>query len=63
MNCPLCQRVFEKQKEVEMHIKYFHNKKQQKESSGLQACPECGGVLTFQEGCAMCQSCFYTKCA
>jgi ribonucleoside-diphosphate reductase alpha chain len=30
-------------------------------SSGL-ACPECGSVLIFAEGCLNCRSCGYTKC-
>ncbi len=25
-------------------------------------CPECGGELTFQEGCHICHSCSFTKC-
>jgi ribonucleoside-diphosphate reductase alpha chain len=30
-------------------------------STGL-ACPECGSVLVFAEGCLVCRSCGYTKC-
>jgi ribonucleoside-diphosphate reductase alpha chain len=26
-------------------------------------CPECGGVLSFQEGCVKCSSCGYSKCS
>jgi len=25
-------------------------------------CPDCGGLLIYQEGCFICQSCGYTKC-
>ena len=25
-------------------------------------CPDCGGLLIFQEGCFICQACGYTKC-
>ncbi|MDP3769304.1 MAG: vitamin B12-dependent ribonucleotide reductase, partial [Dehalococcoidia bacterium] len=30
-------------------------------STGL-ACPECGSVLVFAEGCLVCRGCGYTKC-
>jgi ribonucleoside-diphosphate reductase alpha chain len=30
-------------------------------STGL-ACPECGSVLVFSEGCLVCRACGYTKC-
>ena len=29
--------------------------------SGL--CPECGGLLVYQEGCHICYGCGYTKCS
>ena len=25
-------------------------------------CPECGGLLAYQEGCFICSACGYTKC-
>lgn len=25
-------------------------------------CPDCGGLLAYQEGCFICPSCGYTKC-
>ncbi|UCH42170.1 MAG: TSCPD domain-containing protein, partial [Dehalococcoidales bacterium] len=25
-------------------------------------CPECGGLLAYQEGCFLCPACGYTKC-
>jgi ribonucleoside-diphosphate reductase alpha chain len=25
-------------------------------------CPDCGSVLIYQEGCAICPSCGFTKC-
>jgi ribonucleoside-diphosphate reductase alpha chain len=25
-------------------------------------CPDCGGLLIFQEGCFICPACGYTKC-
>ncbi len=30
--------------------------------AGQCPCPDCGGVLTYQEGCFVCHSCGYTKC-
>ncbi|MEX1255569.1 MAG: hypothetical protein WEE64_14620, partial [Dehalococcoidia bacterium] len=30
-------------------------------STGL-ACPDCGSVVVFAEGCLVCRSCGYTKC-
>ena len=32
-----------------------------KHSSG-QICPECGGPVAFQEGCAVCQACAWNQC-
>jgi ribonucleoside-diphosphate reductase alpha chain len=26
-------------------------------------CPECGGILVYQEGCQICHGCGYTKCS
>lgn len=26
------------------------------------ACPECGGILTYEEGCALCYACGFTEC-
>jgi len=26
-------------------------------------CPDCGGMLVYQEGCQICHSCGYTKCS
>ena len=57
IKCPQCNMKFEKDKELAMHIKYFH-----KGSMGnTQICPDCGANLMFQEGCAMC-SCGYSRC-
>ncbi|UCG10919.1 MAG: vitamin B12-dependent ribonucleotide reductase [Dehalococcoidia bacterium] len=30
--------------------------------AGQCPCPDCGGLLTYQEGCFVCHSCGYTKC-
>jgi len=30
--------------------------------AGQCPCPDCGGLLAYQEGCFVCHSCGYTKC-
>ena len=64
MICQICGRDGLSKKELVMHLKYFHNKKQtqqpQKVSAG--ACPECGLTLFYQEGCVTCMICGYNKC-
>ena len=72
MICPICGRDGLSEKELVIHLKYFHkkqaqqsqNKKQtqqpQKVSAG--ACPECGLTLFYQEGCVTCMICGYNKC-
>ncbi|MCG3222576.1 MAG: TSCPD domain-containing protein, partial [Candidatus Heimdallarchaeota archaeon] len=30
--------------------------------NGTVACPECGGMLEFAEGCYTCRACGYSKC-
>ncbi len=29
----------------------------------IMSCPDCGGTLDFEEGCALCRSCGYSKCS
>ncbi len=38
--------------------------KEEKKASSSEAdiCPECGGVLIYQEGCYVCRDCGYSKC-
>ena len=64
MKCSLCGRENLTERELEIHKKYFHKPKEtqppQKIASG--ACPDCGSTLWYQEGCASCQSCGFSKC-
>lgn len=56
VKCPKCPREFEKEKEREMHLKYFHGRR-----DGL--CPECSSPLVMQEGCRLCWNCGWSRCA
>jgi len=33
------------------------------EQPDSELCPECGGGLTFKEGCATCLTCGYSRCS
>jgi hypothetical protein len=66
MNCMECGRDNLSERELEVHIKFFHKQmvmqyqQPQKVSSGI--CPDCKATLWFQEGCVSCHSCGYSKC-
>ncbi|HHD15423.1 MAG TPA: adenosylcobalamin-dependent ribonucleoside-diphosphate reductase, partial [Euryarchaeota archaeon] len=38
-------------------------KDEMEESMIVGVCPECGNSLIYQDGCSICQSCFYSKCS
>ena len=38
------------------------HKEKKAEHSEADICPECGGVLIYQEGCFVCRDCGYSKC-
>jgi len=43
--------------------RYMADEQLQEDGESLRAsCPECDGVLVFEEGCNKCHSCGYTKC-
>lgn len=50
-NCPICNRELG-EKELQVHIKYYH----------VDVCPECSSQVVYQEGCKMCPSCGWSKC-
>ena len=66
MKCPICGRDNLTEKELRIHQRIAipaHTKglgQPQRIASG--ACPECGDTLFYQEGCALCQSCGYSRC-
>lgn len=66
MKCELCGRDRLTEKELSVHIKYFHKGQgisygqPQKMVGGM--CPDCGSTIFYQEGCATCPSCGYSKC-
>ena len=43
--------------------RYFENDQEYSNLSVAGQCPECGGMLVYQEGCHICPACGYTKCS
>ena len=62
MKCGACNRDNLSKKELALHIKFFHSPKQPPQRIVSGACPECGSTLWYQEGCANCPTCGYSKC-
>ena len=63
MKCEICSRDNLNDKEMLVHMKYFHKaNEQQPQRMTAGACPDCGTSLFHQEGCATCISCGYSKC-
>ena len=63
MICPICGRGGLSEKELVVHLKYFHKKQtQQPQKVSAGACPECGLTLFYQEGCVTCMICGYNRC-
>lgn len=65
MKCGICSRDNLTEKELDVHTRVFHkvrieHQPPQRIASGV--CPECGSTLWFQEGCASCPSCGFSKC-
>ncbi len=36
---------------------------EKREEANIMNCPDCGATLDFEEGCALCRSCGYSKCS
>ena len=72
MKCPIpgCGRDGLTEKELDVHLRYFHKVPGKIPSAGQEppqrfasgVCPECGSTMWFEEGCATCHSCGYSKC-
>ncbi len=67
MKCdfPNCNRDNLTEKELGVHMKYFHKVSgavQQPQRIAGGVCPDCGSTLWYQEGCASCRECGYSKC-
>lgn len=64
--CIKCGRMLSKEKELKIHLKYFHKDviapgaMPRGISNGV--CPECGVTMFYQEGCTTCPSCGHSKC-
>jgi ribonucleoside-diphosphate reductase alpha chain len=50
---------------AQMGFKLSFGKEEKEEEHHHEAeiCPECGGVLIYQEGCYVCRDCGYSKCS
>ena len=66
MKCDICNRDNLTEKELAIHSKYFHKGQRMKQEQPLKfatgTCPECGATMWFEEGCANCHSCGFSKC-
>ena len=66
MKCEGCGRDGLSQKELDAHMKFFHNiiavSVEQPQRIAGGACPDCGSTLFYQEGCSNCQVCGFSKC-
>ncbi len=67
MDCDIkdCGRTGLSEKELKLHKKHYHKigvitSEGQHIPAGV--CPDCGSALFYQEGCATCQSCGYSRC-
>ena len=64
MKCSQCGRDNLTEKGLEIHTKYYHklrvSQPAQKFASGM--CPDCGSTLWYEEGCANCRVCGFSKC-
>ena len=69
MKCETCGGENLTEKELDIHTRYFHKHKVGQSTPGQPAqqfasgvCPDCGSTLWYQEGCATCRGCGFSKC-
>jgi len=66
MKCSICGRDNMTEKELDIHTRYFHKERaivqEQPQRFASGVCPECGATMWFEEGCATCHSCGFSKC-
>ena len=66
MICHLCHRELSSQRELDMHLKYFHGTGTAQSppiGAAVDRCPDCGSQLAMLEGCKSCLSCGWSKCS
>ena len=69
MKCEICGRDNLTERELSIHLKFYHKthstmpqSQEPPQRIAFGACPDCGSTLWFGEGCATCRSCGYSKC-
>ena len=66
MNCMECGRDNLTERELEVHVKFFHKQNimqyQQPQRINSGVCMDCGADLWHENGCVTCHSCGYSKC-
>lgn len=63
MKCGICGRENLTQLELRAHTKVFHKVGGDTQKIPVGVCPDCGTTLWFEEGCATCHTCGYSKCS
>ena len=68
MKCGVCNRDNLTEKELSIHLRFFHKQHivaltQRPQRIATGVCPECGSTLWFEEGCATCHTCGFSKCS
>ena len=62
MKCDKCGRDNLTERELEIHLKYYHMQDDSQQRINAGVCPDCHGDLWHENGCITCHSCGYSKC-